>query len=263
MTILLRVISLGAGVQSTAMALMAACGEITPMPDGAILADTQGESGATYKHLSWLRANLPFPVHVTTRGDLIERLFGGDEEARIPFFVGHGGMAKRQCTSSYKLKPIRRKIRELLGIGPRGYVAPGSVESWIGITTDEAIRIKPSGLAYLTNRHPLIELRMSRGDCERWLERHGYPIPPKSSCVYCPFRGNAQWRDLRDRDPLGWSRACEIDRRIRLPENVIRFHGELFMHRDRVPLADVDLSTAEDRGQLNLFLNDCEGMCGV
>jgi hypothetical protein len=41
-TTLLRVISLGAGVQSTTMALMAARGEIAPMPDCAIFADTQG-----------------------------------------------------------------------------------------------------------------------------------------------------------------------------------------------------------------------------
>ncbi len=37
-------ISLGAGVQSSTMALMAAAGEITPMPAAAIFADTQAES---------------------------------------------------------------------------------------------------------------------------------------------------------------------------------------------------------------------------
>lgn len=36
----LRALSLGAGVQSTTMALMAAHGEIGPMPDCAIFADT-------------------------------------------------------------------------------------------------------------------------------------------------------------------------------------------------------------------------------
>lgn len=259
----LRVISLGAGVQSTTMALMAAHGEIGPMPDCAIFADTQGEAAATYGHLSELRDRMPFPVYSPTRGDLIERMFAGDDEARIPFFVGRGGMSKRQCTRNYKLKPIRRQIRELLGVGPREYVAPGSVEIWIGITTDEAIRIKPSGIRYLTNRHPLIELRMSRRDCEAWLGRNGHPVPPKSACVYCPFKRDDQWRQLRDNDPVGWQRACEIDRRLRTPDSVKRFRGELFVHRDCVPLDQADLSTAEDRGQLNLFLNECEGMCGV
>ena len=41
----IHIISLGAGVQSSTMALMAACGEITPMPQCAIFADTQAERG--------------------------------------------------------------------------------------------------------------------------------------------------------------------------------------------------------------------------
>lgn len=51
----LRVISLGAGVQSTTMALMAAAGEIGPMPDCAIFADTGWEPAAVYEHLARLR----------------------------------------------------------------------------------------------------------------------------------------------------------------------------------------------------------------
>lgn len=261
----LRVISLGAGVQSTTMALMAAHGEIGPMPDCAIFADTQDEGEATYNHLRWLASGnvLPYPVYDVSRGRLIDRMLAGDDEARIPFFVGAGGLSKRQCTRNYKLRPIRQKIRELLGCPGRAYVAPNAVEQWIGITTDEAWRLKPSGFRFIVNRHPLIEKNMNRNDCERWLDRNGYPIPPKSSCIYCPYKSNAQWRDLRNSAPKEWLRACELDAALRTPDQVARFRGELYMHRDCVPLADVDLSTAEERGQLNMFLNECEGMCGV
>ena len=70
--VLLRALSLGAGVQSTTLALMAAQGEISPMPDCAIFADTQSEPKAVYEHLSWLMSPnvLPFPVHVETLGNL-------------------------------------------------------------------------------------------------------------------------------------------------------------------------------------------------
>jgi len=63
----LRVLSLGAGVQSTTLALMAAHGEVGPMPDCAIFADTGWEPQAVYDHLAWLRSPnvLPFPVHKT------------------------------------------------------------------------------------------------------------------------------------------------------------------------------------------------------
>lgn len=50
----LRVVSLGAGVQSTVLLLMAAKREIGPMPDCAIFADTQFEPPAIYEHLAWL-----------------------------------------------------------------------------------------------------------------------------------------------------------------------------------------------------------------
>jgi hypothetical protein len=258
---MLRVISLGAGVQSTTMALMAAHGEIGPMPDCAIFADTGEEPTAVYDHLSWLRSGnvLPFPVHVVVTGPLGERLFD-DNEARIPVYT-KSGMRRRQCTKNYKLLPIRRKIRELLGKGPRAYIAPGSVEQWVGISTDEIIRVTPSRVRFIVRRDPLIEQRMSRWDCTNWLKDHDYPVPPKSSCVFCPYKGNEQWAALRDRDPAGWARAIEIDERLREPAGLAMFKRPTFVHRQAVPLAQADLSRI-DR-QINLFNNECEGACGV
>lgn len=124
----LRVLSLGAGVQSTTLALMAAHGEIEA-PDCAIFADTQGETAATYAHLANLEKHLPFPVHRVTTGDLARDFFAAleDEHTRCgqpPFYIRNpdndgtptadsGGMLWRQCTREYKLDPLRRKVREL------------------------------------------------------------------------------------------------------------------------------------------------------
>lgn len=230
------------------------------MPDCAVFADTGDEPQAVYAHLEWLRSGvLPFPVHVVGSGRLGERLFE-DKEARIPAHTSTG-MLQRQCTRNYKLAPIRRKIRELLGKGPRDYIAPGTVESWVGISTDEIIRVVPSGVRYITRRDPLIEKQMSRWDCTNWLKDHGYPIPPKSSCVFCPYKSNAQWQAMRDGDWRGWARAVEIDARLRSPEGLAMFKKPTFLHRSGVPLAEADLSKV-DR-QINLFNNECAGMCGV
>lgn len=65
----LRVLSLGAGVQSTTLALMATKGEIEA-PDCAIFADTGWEPKAVYRHLQWLEDVLPFPVHRVSAGDI-------------------------------------------------------------------------------------------------------------------------------------------------------------------------------------------------
>src|SRR5690554_3624769 len=72
MTEPIHLLSLGAGVQSSTMALMAAHGEITPMPMAAIFADTQAEPPSVYEWLDWLEKQLPFPVHRVTKGSLEE-----------------------------------------------------------------------------------------------------------------------------------------------------------------------------------------------
>lgn len=261
---MLNIISLGAGVQSTTMALMAAHGEIEPMPHAAIFADTGDEPQAVYDHLRWLMGPnvLPFSVHITTRGRLSDALRAGVEEARVPFFIGtKGGMKQRQCTRNYKLRPIRRKVRELLGKPGRVHIAPKAVSQWIGISTDEAIRIKPSGVRFIENRHPLIELGMSRHDCLMWLFRNGYPQPPKSSCKYCPYRSRAQWQDMRENQPGEFEEVCTLDDWLGEPEQVARFRGRLYVHPARKPLRDVDLTRPDN--QPDLFGNECEGMCGV
>lgn len=258
----LRVLSLGAGVQSTTLALMAARGEIAP-PDCAIFADTGDEPAAVYEHLAWLTSGvLPFPVHIAKCARTLKAaLVAGDEDgARIPWHVGAGGMGGRNCTRNWKIRPIRRVIRDVLGIGPKGYAAPGSVESWVGISLDEITRIKPSGVAFIHNRHPLIEARMSRRDCYRWLEERQYRVPPKSRCKYCPYQSNAEWADLQEL-PEEWAEVIELDGWLREPAQIARFHGKVYLHQSRVPLAEADLS-AKLSGA-SLFGHECEGMCGV
>ena len=295
----LRTLSLGAGVQSTTMALMAAHGEIGPMPDCAIFADTGWEPKAVYDHLAWLMSSnvLPFPVHIVSNGNIRSQLMeagAGNRWASIPAFtrtvtpvgscvpildededgeivtVGTRrtrsetisiGMIRRQCTSDYKIVPIRRKVRELAGLTRRRSPGEPVVEQWIGISTDEVVRMKPSLEAWQANRWPLIEQRMSRRDCLAWLRRHDYPEPPKSACIGCPFHDDARWRFMRDHDTDAWIDAVEVDRAIRSGLRGIR--GKVFLHRSAVPLEEADLSTAADHGQLDLWPNECEGMCGV
>lgn len=269
----LTVISLGAGVQSTTMALMAAHGEITPMPDCAVFADTGWEPQSVYRHLRWLMSPgiLRFPVHIVRNGNIREALTTTQpgRYAAVPFHLlsGNGdvGIGRRQCTKEYKLTPLRWKYRELLGKTRKERIAKGACEAWIGISTDEVLRMKPSDVGWCVNRWPLIEKRMNRNDCLQWLKRHHYPPPPKSSCIGCPFHDNAYWREMKDSRPSEWSDAVLVDRAIRSGGTQFnaKIRGQQFMHRDLRPLDEVDLSTAADHGQLDLFNNECEGMCGV
>jgi len=266
----MHIISLGAGVQSSTMALMAAAGEITPMPDAAIFADTGAEPQKVYEWLNWLETQLPFPVHrVGDEGGLRKHLLQSIDGGRFagpPFFTqaltGKAeGKLRRQCTREFKIDPIIQATRRLLGIG-KGERAPKRimVVSWIGISTDEIARMKPSQEHYIEKRHPLIELNMSRQDCIRWVRDRFGKTPPKSSCTFCPYHDDALWRDMKANDPESWADAVDIDRRIR--NGVRGTTQKLYLHRSMRPLDQVDFRTAEDAGQMSMFDDECEGMCG-
>lgn len=269
-----HILSLGAGVQSSTLALMAAKGVIGPMPLCAIFADTQSEPKKVYEHLDWLEKQLPFPVHRVTagslRGEIIAATKGEQRmDARPPFFVEGGGMLNRQCTQDYKIIPITRQVRALIGLKPRQRGPKDvTVTQWIGISTDEAMRMKPSQLRYVRHRWPLIELNISRLQCQEWLLANDYPLPPKSACTFCPYHDDALWRDMKLNDPASFADAVEVDRAIR--EGVLDKRSGIklspsrwYVHRSLKPLDEIDFRNAEDAGQGRLFNDECEGMCGV
>ncbi len=93
------------------------------------------------------------------------------------------------------------------------------------------------------------------------MTRNGYPVPGKSACMMCPYSSDAALRDLKDNDPQGWAETVAIDEAIR--NGMRSTAGPLFLHRSLRPLSEVDLSTAAEKGQPDMFGNECEGMCGV
>ena len=264
----LNVLSLGAGVQSTTMALMAAHGEIEPMPDCAIFADTGAEPQHVYDQLDMVEANVPFPVYrvMEKKGleDAVIEGFKGNRFAGAPFYceTDHGpGMLRRQCTNEFKIRPINRKIRELLGL-EKGQRGPKdiAVSQWIGISMDEVIRMRPHQTKWILNRWPLVEMQMYRYDCVRWMDEHGFEEPKKSACYFCPYMPNTQWQDMKDHDPESFEKAVKMDELIR--PGVRKDKKErLFLHRSMKPVKDCDFDP--DRDQFDMFDEDCEGMCGV
>lgn len=264
-----HVISLGAGVQSTTMLLMACHGEITPKPDLVVFADTGWEPRPVYDHLEWLKGEVArFGIEIKTvssgniREDLLKAAKYGSRVASLPFFIrnqdGTTGMIMRQCTSEYKIQAVRKAILEHLGVTTfRGY--KGRVFIWMGISIDEIERVRQTS-GTPENRYPLIEKMMNRLDCMNWLTRHGYGVPPKSSCIGCPFHDDRMWLEMKRNDPEAWADAVYVDHAIRkLP----RINGEVYLHRSCVPLDQVDLN----ENQMDLFddgfLQECQGYCGV
>lgn len=270
-------LSLGAGVQSSTIALMAAAGEITPMPKAAIFADTEAEPASVYKWLEWLERQLPFPVHRVTNGSLTKRsltTFVNRKTGRpyvkslIPAFIqnadGSQGLLGRSCTYDHKIIPITRKVRELALI-KRGQSHLGAVQ-WIGISFDEIHRMKPSRDKWSQHRWPLIEMEMTRSDCVKWMQKNGFPKPPRSACVYCPFHSDHEWRRLKNHEPEAFAAAVQFERDLQQlhesKEVNNRLNGVPFLHDSLKPLGEIDFSEDTTQGQFK-WGNECEGMCGV
>jgi hypothetical protein len=279
----IHIISLGAGVQSSCMALMAAAGEIKPMPVAAIFADTQAEPKSVYTWLDWLEKQLPFPVLRVTAGDLgatscrVRMSKRGNlyTDANIPVFIKspipgqRPGLQSRQCTGDFKIDPIHKKIREIAGDSIKqwrkaGKPNPKPVVQWVGISRDEVQRMKPARPDYIENFWPLIDAGMRRSGCLDWMKNNGFPPPPRSACVFCPYHNDKEWRRLKTEEPEDFERAAKFEDDYQASlKRIERVLGRPFLHSSCLPLREIDFSKTESESHHDLFNNECEGMCGV
>ena len=270
----LQVLSLGAGVQSTVMALMAEeRWEGVPKPDLAIFADTGWEPKAVYEHLDWLEEQLSYPVVRVRNGNIREDILRGvNPEGRkfidIPVFVvkddGKHYVGTRQCTKLYKLKPIHQHLRQRLGL-KYGRLAPmeHQVDMWLGLSRDEVARQKPSKQAWISYWYPLIEKDLSRAQLYAWFkERYPDRELPKSACIGCPYHTDRVWADMKKNDPESFQDAVYVEWAMQnVPQSRGALTGTAYLHKSRVPLNEVAFTYSGS--QSDLMQEECEGLCGI
>ena len=265
----MRVLSLGAGVQSTTLLRMIIHGELPPV-EHAIFSDTGWEPQAVYDHLDTLRNECDaaqIPLHIVSNGNIRDDALNPAKRfASMPVHItnakGHA-IGRRQCTAEYKIKPLMAKQRELAGLQPGQRCKEHRITTVIGISWDEIQRVKQPAFSWIRHDYPLIDRRIRRSDCVNWNINNGYPPPPRSSCIGCPYHSNAEWRTIRD-DPASWADAVEFDQQLRTGRiGRLLAPSQAFLHPARRPLAEVDIRSEEEQGQLTLFNMECEGMCGV
>lgn len=275
-----RILSLGAGVQSSTLALMAATGETEHRLDFGVFADTQAEPESVYRWLDWLEREIgkskhPYPIHRVSKGSLTETALrlrhrkdrdGMWTKSLIPCYTlepgGKKGHMQRACTYDYKVMELLKAQRRL-GKVKRGQKTV-SVESWIGISKDEAHRMKPSREPWVVHVWPLIDLGMSRQDCLSWMQKKGYPKPPRSACVYCPYHSDQEWLRLKNEEPNEFAKAVEFEALLQQSKaKTDNMRGVPFLHSSRIPLGSVVFSESKKTDHPDQFGNECEGLCGV
>ena len=196
-----QVASWGMGVQSTCFPYMVQDGLLEGF-DLMAVSDTGSERPESLAMLEPMRRmvegmGLEFRVAHSHLGKLHEYY---QSKGAIPM------IGAKHCTAKFKIRPIRRVIREYVGNGAGKQLA----EVWLGITTDEKHRAGESDVKWITNRYPLLELGWSRQDCVDYLESKGVAVR-KSGCFMCPYQNGDEWLDVRDNHPSLWQASLDLE----------------------------------------------------
>lgn len=267
-----HILSLGAGVQSTTVYLLAMDGAFHL--DAAVFADTGDEPKAVYAHLEWLQSlNGPRIIERSVAHLSVDLIAGVNSYGKpcattVPLYTpmpdGSIGQTKRQCSKNYKVLVVEKAIRrDVLSLAPGRRIPRGtSVHQYFGISLDEAGRALRIRERVTLPHFPLIDRRWTRADCLRFLASRVPHQVPRSACVYCPYKSDAEWMDLRNSSPDDWGRAVEVDAALRLTRRKVGHDkdAKLFVHRTCVPLDQVQF---RHERQFNMFTTECEGVCGV
>jgi 3'-phosphoadenosine 5'-phosphosulfate sulfotransferase (PAPS reductase)/FAD synthetase len=253
----LKAISFGGGVQSTALLVLAARGYIDyrTFLFANVGDDSENPATLAYVHkvaapyasqsgldLHWLERRRRDGTSET----LMQRLNRPDARSiPIPVRMANGAPGRRSCTADFKIRVIGRWLRE------HGATVSEPAIVGIGISLDEIHRAnRRRREPYELVDYPLLDLRFRRTDCEQLIAEAGLPVPPKSSCFFCPFRSVDAWRQQRRDEP-------ELFRKAVLLEEMINQRRET-LGRDRVYLTRYGRPLAEAIVQSDQTCLPCE-----
>ena len=209
--LLIRVVSFGGGVNSTAVLLgMLERGD---RPDAILFADTGGEKPATYDHVEVMKKwciDSGFPEmttvsYSTSRHGTLENECINNGTLPSKAF-GFGG-----CSFKWKRTPMDRWIDQWEPAKQR-WQSGEKVARLIGIHSGETRRGKIPDDNKFTYRFPLREWEWSQEECEAAIVRHGMNIPVKSACFFCPAMRKQEVIALSKEHPDLFDRAVEMER---------------------------------------------------
>lgn len=249
---MIRSISYGGGVQSTALLVLAITGRIDF--DVALFANV-GDDSEHPASIDYVR-NIATPyaqahgfalheLHPQRRGEptTIYQEITRPDSGRdvIPVYGTIGAPMSRTCTADFKIKTIGRWLKA------NGATRTNPATVAIGISTDEIERAgRGKEEPGQTRTYPLLDLGLSRDQCTKVIRDAGLPVPPKSSCYFCPFHRPLVWAEMRRDEPHLFDQAQALEdhmnerntRRGRPPVYLTRYGKRL---TDAIPEAQASL----------------------
>lgn len=249
-------------MQSTAISALICEGKLPP-PDYVVIADTGLEMPTTWQYLDAVIRpafkRIGIEVHRVSKNDYGEPaakgMFSahGEGHLLIPAFSNQSGKAGKLsgfCSDKWKVVVVNNFLSRNFGLTRSKY------RKWIGFSLDETSRVlrMQKGQEWRDGliRFPLVhDVPMRRHSVVKYVEKMGWPPPPRSRCWMCPNQSDFEWAEVKNDHPELFDAAKKLDEQIRQKD------ANAYLHSTIKPLAWADLTTEED-----LFSASCpSGEC--
>lgn len=261
----MNILSCGAGMQSTALALMSAenvLGRIihrqVPIYDAIVFSNLKCEPEWVYSQVDFIAkacedVGIPFYIlESDIYSDHVDRIRHG-KFVKMPLWTlkdGKRGKLRRTCTIDYKIIAIQQFVKyELLGYrkGERNRAEDiGAHTMHIGFSAEEQDRIFNSYNPLFINKFPLADMGLERKDNYCYcLERWGLDTKA-SSCFICPFHKNFFYRYLQENHPHDYSAALAFDQVLRERPEGGKVTSELYLTYSCKRLLDLTDADCDD-----------------
>lgn len=263
----MKILSFGAGMQSTALALMscenAVAAEpsfpLVPVYDIVVFCDLGLEPPWVHHQMEFTRracekAGIRFEVlEAPLYTDFMEN-FGVRRTISIPWWTlrgdGHKSKMPRNCTIDYKIELISKFIRwDVLGYRKGQRLRPEDVkahEMHMGFSAEEANRCKENPNKLFVNHFPLVEMGLTRADNYAYIKDVWGLETKASACAFCPFHRNYFFQYLKEQEPRLYAKVVEVDELLRDKTPKPPMDSDLFISRSRKRLEELTPGDCDD-----------------
>lgn len=264
----MRLLSCGAGMQSTALALISCANKLiqdgkadvfnfsyeerVPIYDAVIFCDLGLEPSWVYSQVKFVKeacewAKIPFYILNSALYEDYNKNFGNSRVVSIPFWSidesGKKGKMMRNCTLDYKINIMQKFVREyLLGYSKGQRTKPEDIkahEMHLGFSKEEERRCKENPHKMFINKFPLCDMGLTRADNYAYIKDIWGLETKASACCFCPFHTNYFFNYIKNNNREEYDKTIEFDQMLEEQQPNTKIRSKLYISKSRKRITDL------------------------
>jgi hypothetical protein len=263
----MKILSCGAGMQSTALALMSCENKkygikhpLVPIYDAILFCDLGNEPRWVYDQVYFIKcacedAGIQFYIlESSLHSDYIKN-FGKSRVVSIPFWTidenGKKGKMMRNCTLDYKINVMQKFVRsELLGYRKGQRTRAEDIkthEMHLGFSIEEKHRCKENPHKMFVNKFPLCDMDLERKNNFAYIKDVWGLETKASACTFCPFHRNYFFKHLKNNCKEEYESVLEFDDLLEKGQPNTKIRSKLYISRSRKRIKDLTDEECNDK----------------